>query len=184
MALVRLVIFSLLSISMFKSLYQICLKKTAEQKTDLFFRHNFCTLPRVCRRDLLIYFTPKELEYLQRVEQLNEIGLTELWRRHFELIWSLSRDDKEIYQIRGDVPYQRLFFEYLFHDTQILQLSIYTHLHSINRSKSILDLSFLDHLQYNLSRDSIIYSSKRRLNPEQKELMIEWNTEWNIYLKR
>ena len=168
-------------------LYDLCLRtffRSAADKEILLRRSTFLQLPSDCLRDLLIYLSPDELERLDTIYHRRQISTNDLWRRHFELVWSLSRDDKDAYDSIVDVPYKRLYFEYLFHDTQILQLVIYTHLQQRNLAKSVCDLSFLEHVQYNLSRDSIIYCSKRRLTDDQEHLLVRWNQQWNIYVKR
>ena len=163
-------------------LYQLCLADL--MKTSFFHPTSFNQLPQSCLRDILPYLTPLELERLDFLYDKRSISINDLWRRHFELIWSLSRDDKDSYDSIFDIPYKRLYFEYLFHDTQILQLGIYTHISPINQSKSILHLSFVEHLKYNLTRDSIIYCSKRRLADENGNLLVYWNHQWNKYIKR
>jgi hypothetical protein len=45
-------------------------------------------------------------------------------------------------------------------------------------------LSFVEHMKYNLTRDSIIYCSKRRLFDENENLVIHWDHQWNKYIKR
>lgn len=163
-------------------LYRICLEDLT--KLSVFHPNNFNQLPHSCLRDILPYLPPSELERLDFLYDRQSISINDLWRRHFELIWSLSRDDKDAYDSISDIPYKRLYFEYLFHDTQILQLGIYTHISQINRSKSILHLSFIEHVKYNLTRDSIIYCSKRRLVDENGNLLVHWNHQWNKYIKR
>ncbi len=156
-------------------LYQICLSKIS------FFHANyFLDLPLSCLYDILPYLSPLKLERLDKHCR----AINNLWRYHFELIWSLSRDDRDSYESISDIPYKRLYFEYLFHDTQILQLGIYTHIAPINQSKSIVNLSFVEHMKYNLTRDSIIYCSKRRLFDENENLVIHWDHQWNKYIKR
>jgi hypothetical protein len=163
-------------------LYEICLSGLF--KNSFVNTNRFNELPVSCLRDILPYLTPYELERLDLIYRKRSIPINDLWRRHFELIWSLSRDDKDSYESIFDIPYQRLYFEYLFHDTQILQLGIYTHISQINQSKSILNLSFLEQMKYNLTRDSIIYCSKTRLAAENQNLIILWNHQWNKYIKR
>lgn len=168
-------------------LYDLCLRRlflSTAHKEILLQRTTFLQLPVGCLRDLLIYLSPDELERLDTIYHQRQIPTNDLWQRHFELVWSLSRDDKDAFDSIVDVPYKRLYFEYLFHDTQILQLVIYTHVQQRNLCKSVCDLSFLEHMQCNLSRDSIIYSSKRRLADDQAHLLVHWNQQWNIYVKR
>jgi hypothetical protein len=168
-------------------LYQLCLKyfsRNSNINDHLLNRDHVIELPLVCLRDLLIILTPKQLEHLDRIYQQRHISTNDIWRRHFELIWSLSRDDRETYASPVDIPYKRLYFEYLFHDTQILQLGIYTYIQTINISKSIIDISYDEQIEFNLNRDSIVYCSKRRLINEQHHLVIDWNHQWNIYVQR
>jgi len=165
--------------SLVVKLYQICLSKIS-----FFNSNNFIELPLSCLYDILPYLSPTELEHLDFLSNKRCISINNLWRHHFELIWSLSRDDKDSYDSMFDIPYKRLYFEYLFHDTQILQLGIYTHISQINQSKSIVNLSLIEHMKYNLTRDSIIYCSKRRLIVENENLIIHWNHQWNKYIKR
>lgn len=164
------------------TLYQICLSNFFENSSINL--NNFSQLPNSCLQDILPYLSPYELERLDLIYKEKNISLNDLWRRHFELIWSLSRDDKDSYESIFHIPYKRLYFEYLFHDTQILQLGIYTHIIQINQSKSILYLSFIEHMKYNLTRDSIIYCSKKRLINENEYLNIIWNHKWNKYIQR
>jgi hypothetical protein len=164
------------------TLYDICL--TSFLKNSVVNVNSFDELPVSCLRDILPYLSSYELERLDFIYNKKRIRTNDLWRRHFELIWSLSRDDKDSYESFVDIPYKRLYFEYLFHDTQILQLGIYTHISQINQSKSILHLSFIEQIKYNLTRDSIIYCSKRRLTDDNQNLLIIWNHQWNKYIKR
>ncbi len=164
------------------TLYQICLSGLS--KTSFVNLNSFNELPISCLHDILPYLSPYELERLDFIYNKRHIQINDLWRRHFELIWSLTRDDKDSYESILDIPYKRLYFEYLFHDTQILQLGIYAHISQINKSKSILHLSFIEHMKYNLTRDSIIYCSKRRLSDDNLHLIIIWNHQWNKYIKR
>jgi len=163
-------------------LYRICLSYL--RKTPIENCNSFSQLPRTCLHDILPYLSPVELEHLDLIYQQRCIPVNDLWRRHFELIWSLSRDDKDAYESHFHIPYKRLYFEYLFHDTQILQLGIYAHISQLNLSKSIIHLSFIEHIQYDLTRDSIIYCSKRRITDENQNLIVVWNHRWNQYIKR
>jgi len=164
------------------TLYQICLSSLS--KTSFVNLNSFNELPISCLCDILPYLSPYELERLDLIYNKRYIPINDLWRHHFELIWSLTRDDKDSYESILDIPYKRLYFEYLFHDTQILQLAIYVHISQINKSKSILHLSFIEHIKYNLTRDSIIYCSKKRLSDDNQNLIIIWNHQWNKYIKR
>ena len=164
------------------TLYEICLRGLL--KSSFLNSISFNQLPNSCLRDILPYLSPYELEYLDFIYNKRHILIDDLWRRHFELIWTLSRDDKDSYESILHIPYKRLYFEYLFHDTQILQLGIYTHISQINLSKSIINLSLCEHIKYNLTRDSIIYCSKRRLSDENENLNIIWNHQWDKYIKR
>lgn len=164
------------------TLYQICLSNFLEK--SFLNLNNFNQLPKTCLKDILPYLSPYELERLDIIYKEKHISLNDLWRRHFELIWSLSRDDKDSYESIFNIPYKRLYFEYLFHDTQILQLGIYTHIREKNQSKSIISVSLIEHIKYNLTRDSIIYCSKRKLLDENENLTIIWNQQWNKYIKR
>ncbi|CAF3532680.1 unnamed protein product [Rotaria sp. Silwood1] len=164
------------------TLYEICLKDLL--KNSCLNPNSLNQLPISCLRDILPYLSPCELERLDFIYYERHIRTNDVWRRHFELIWSLSRDDKDSYESLLDIPYKRLYFEYLFHDTQILQLGIYTHISQINISKSIINLSFIEQIKYNLTRDSIIYCSKRRLSDDNQNLIIIWNHQWNKYIKR
>jgi len=164
------------------TLYEICL--TGLLKSSFLNSLSFNQLPNSCLRHILPYLSPYELEHLDLIYNKRHIPINDLWRRHFELIWSLSRDDKDSYESISTIPYKRLYFEYLFHDTQILQLGIYTHISQINQSKSIINLSFIEQIKYNLTRDSIIYCSKRRLSDENENLNINWNHQWDKYIKR
>ena len=163
-------------------LYEICL--TNLSKNSFLNINSFDQIPVSCLRDILPYLSPYELERLDLIYNKKHILTNDLWRRHFELIWSLTRDDKDSYESRLDIPYKRLYFEHLFHDTQILQLGIYAHISQINKSESILHLSFIQQIKYNLTRDSIVYCSKRRLTDENQNLIIIWNHQWNKYIKR
>ena len=164
------------------TLYEICLVNVLE--TSCLSPISCTQLPISCLRDMLPNLSPYELERLDLVYRQRRIRTNDLWRHHFELIWSLSRDDKDSYESLFDIPYKRLYFEYLFHDTQILQLGIYTYISEINKSKSIINLSFVEQLKYNLTRDSVIYCSKKRLADDQQNLGIIWNRRWNKYIKR
>ncbi|CAF1558155.1 unnamed protein product [Rotaria magnacalcarata] len=164
------------------TLYDICLRNVLT--SSCLNRNNLKQLPISCLRDILPYLSPYELERFDFIYRIRCIQTNDLWRRHFELIWSISRDDKDSYESIFDIPYKRLYFEYLFHDTQILQLGIYTHIPQINLSKSIINLSFIEQIKYNLTRDSIVYCSKRRLSDDNKSLAIIWNHQWNKYIKR
>ncbi|CAF3165913.1 unnamed protein product [Rotaria socialis] len=164
------------------TLYDTCLRNVL--KSSCLNRNNLKQLPISCLRDILPYLSPYELERFDFIYRIRHIQTNDLWRRHFELIWSISRDDKDSYESIFDIPYKRLYFEYLFHDTQILQLGIYIHISQINISKSIVNLSFIEHIKYNLTRDSIIYCSKRRLSDDNQSLAIIWNHQWNKYIKR
>ncbi|CAF2854659.1 unnamed protein product [Rotaria sp. Silwood2] len=164
------------------TLYEICLRDLL--KNSSLNPTSLIQLPISCLRDILPYLSPYELERLEIIYHKRHIRTNDVWRRHFELIWSLSRDDKDSYESLLDIPYKRLYFEYLFHDTQILQLGIYTHISQINISKSIINLSFIEQIKYNLTRDSIIYCSKRRLLDDNQNLIIIWNYQWNKYIKR
>ena len=166
----------------FVRLYEICLINLS--KTSFVNINNFNRLSVSCLRDLLPYLSSYELERLDLIYHKKRILTNDLWRRHFELVWSLSRDDKDSYESKLDIPYKRLYFEYLFHDTQILQLGIYAHISQINQSKSVLHLSFGEQIKYNLTRNSIIYCSKRRLTDDNQNLIINWNHLWNKYIKR
>ncbi|CAF3878775.1 unnamed protein product [Adineta steineri] len=163
-------------------LYEICLIDLL--KNSFLNLNNFNQLPNSCLRDILPYLSPYKLEYLDHIYYKRGISINDFWRHHFELIWSLSRDDKDSYESLINIPYKRLYFEYLFHDTQILQLGIYTHILQINQSKSILNLTYFEQMKYNLTRDSIIYCSKKRLLDENQNLIIIWNHQWNKYIKR
>ena len=168
-------------------LYELCLTsvyRSAATNTSLLHTTNLILLPSSCLCHLLVYFSPNELERLDEIYEQRSISTDDLWRRHFELIWSLSRDDRDAYESIADIPYKRLYFEYLFHDTQILQLGIYTHIQALNQSRSIVDVSYLDCLKYDLTRDSVIYCSKRRLTDEQRNLTLTWNKAWNKYIQR
>ncbi|CAF0735110.1 unnamed protein product [Rotaria sordida] len=164
------------------TLYEICLRDLF--KNSYLNPNSLNQLPISCLRDILPYLSPYELERLDFIYYKRHIRTNDVWRRHFELIWSLSRDDKDSYESLLDIPYKRLYFEYLFHDTQILQLGIYTHISQINISKSIINLSFIEQIKYNLTRDSIIYCSKRRLSDDNQNLIVIWNHQWNKYIKR
>ena len=74
-------------------LYDLCL--TGVLKNSFL---NFNQLPNSCLRDLLPYLSPYELESLDLIYHQRNIPINDLWRRHFELIWSLSRDDKDSYE--------------------------------------------------------------------------------------
>lgn len=165
-----------------KTLYDLCLRGLINN--SYLNSYSFNQLPSTCLRDLLPYLSPCELERLDFVYHERNIRTNDLWRRHFELIWSLSRDDKDSYESLFNIPYKRLYFEYLFHDTQILQLGIYAHISQVNISKSIINLSLIEQISYNLTRDTIIYCSKRRLSDENQNLIIVWNHQWNRYIKR
>lgn len=164
------------------TLYEICL--TGLLKNSCLNLSNVDQLPISCLRDILPYLSPYELERLDLIYYQRHIRTNDLWRHHFELIWSLSRDDRDSYESLLDIPYKRLYFEYLFHDTQILQLGIYTHILQIDKSKSIINLSLIEQIRYNLTRDSIVYCSKRRLLDDNQDLVIIWNHQWNKYIKR
>jgi hypothetical protein len=169
------------------TLYELCLRglfKSSTTQNSILNPTNCLELPLSCLCDLLPFLSPYELERLDFVYHTRQIPTNDLWRRHFELIWSLSRDDKDTYECISDIPYKRLYFEYLFHDTQILQLGIYTHISQLNKSKSILNLSFIEQIKYNITRDAIIYCSKRRLANENRNLISIWDHQWNKYIKR
>lgn len=161
-------------------LYKLCLKRFFQSKTILLDQIDFIRLPRVCVKDFLVFFSPIELERFDEIFREKFISTDEVWRRHFDLIWSLSRDDKERFQSTFDIPYKRLYFEYLFHDTEILQLTIYTEVHS----KSIVDISLYEKVSFDLNRDSIVYSSKKRFETERENFVIRWNQRWNRYIER
>ena len=114
-------------------LYNLCLINIS--KNSFLNINSFDKIPVSCLRDILPYLSPYELERLDFIYNKKHILTNELWRRHFELIWSLTRDDKDSYESKFDIPYKRLYFEYLFHDTQILQLGIYVHISQITKSK-------------------------------------------------
>ena len=167
------------------TLYKLCLKKFFRHKTNLLDQIDFFHLPKLCLEDLLIYFSPIELERFDSFYVERRISINQLWRHHFQLIWSLSRDDKNAYESNLEIPYKRLYFEYLFHDTEILQLTIYTEFPSIDRAQSIVNISLFEQIDFKLTRDSIIYSSKRRFyQGHRKHLLISWNQRWNQYVHR
>ena len=89
-------------------LYEICLIGLLEK--NFLKSSNFNQLPSSCLRDILPYLSPCELERLDFIYTKRRIITNELWRRHFELIWSLSRDDKDSYESILDIPYKRPLF--------------------------------------------------------------------------